>query len=39
LIDELLKFVDKFDDNRLMEVGGFGKELDVDGVRLYELIH
>jgi hypothetical protein len=37
-IDKLSEFIEKLEDDRLVEIGGFGKEIDVDLVRLNNLI-
>ncbi len=37
-IDEFLEFIEKLDDNRFVEIGGFGKEIDVDLIGLDNLI-
>ena len=38
-IDKLSEFIEKLEDDRLVEIGGFGKEIDINLVRLDNLVH
>ena len=38
-IDKLSEFIEKLEDDRLVEIGGFGKEIDINLVGLDNLVH